>query len=351
MKKLAVLLLPILIVASAFVLKVKEKKKPAGGSLVIAPSIALPESYNTFRVRMQFDDGTINPDSVEKWSGDLNVFDAGFSESNQNPDLLVELSVNQLSFSCFDSFDPSDPNAFIVKADLKGTLLVTGKEGDQLLNKKINYLFERPGGELSDQFKANELTVDFLLLRKIKKMNAEEACAEIKEKMKSSPLINTHDFYSGLVLQAKDTLTKYLSSQIIAVGGGFYGFKKMDELLVAAENAADAVNSLESISRKKRRPLSEVQSTLKETISVWKNALKQATSQEMKDYLNYNLAFAYLFLEMPEKSKHHSDKIKTEVSGFVRSGSFKDDISTLRNVLTTYSENQENITIRSLHQK
>lgn len=326
----------VVLTVAAYGQKLKEKKQPAGADFKIYPEIKLPEGANSVSVNMEFSEQGLRQDSVVAWESAVASYDGRLRNVKEGAHIQIDVKVSKLKLQCAEGYDPAVPGSDIITADLEAELMVMDSDGKSLVRMSIPYRVEHAGGVVNNAFKPMELTVNFLLLRKLKKMSSEEACKAMMDEVRSGGLYKPEDFYSGIIYQVRDTLQSKLKIVNYEVAGGFYGFKKMDKLMAAAEAAADAVNATTAISKKKRMPVEEVKSVLTKQIEIWRENLQTATSDEMKDYLNYNLAFAYFIMEDKVSAAEYLSSVQQETSVAITMGSFKDDVSKLKEYLDTY---------------
>jgi hypothetical protein len=331
----------------AFGQKLKEQKQPAGAEFKIYPEINIPEGSDAVAVNVEYAEPGLRQDSLSAWATAIATYDRSLRKVVDDSDIQIDVKLSQLDLQCADGYDPAAAGSDILTANLDAELKVMDSNGKLLVSSLIPYQVEHAGGMINNSFKPMELTVNFMLLKKLRKMTADEACKAMIDEVKSSGMRKPEDFYSGMIYQVRDTLQSKLKIITYDVAGGFYGFKKMDALTEAAETAANAVNATTALSKKKRLSIEEVRSILAQQITVWKKNLDTFDSEEMRDYLNYNLAFAYLIMEDRASAADHMSKIKKDTSGAITMGSFKDDVLKLKEYLSTYGALQSRMKLDS----
>ncbi|OJJ15936.1 hypothetical protein BKI52_37085 [marine bacterium AO1-C] len=319
-----------------FAQKVKFIKNPATWTYKIAPKKALDKSWkkNKAIVETTLDPMTYeqqnewnrkngskgiekkkelyakaSQDIVDKWARKyLLITQYPFRQDKQAPDFTIKLTANEFKIENTQlDIDFSDKQSVLCEVNATARLTVTDKNDQVLLDEQIRYLIDDKDGP------TNKVKLNLFLLDPVFKLKFKLTRKPEKRKRMLQRKLNRYqaDVLEYFMIEGETMIKSYFLNQRQEAVSAILGIKgkKYKEFSELSKSISKSINKLSSLSKKRRKTLTDIKPELEAGIQRWKAELEKANHPKVKQVMHHNLAVALLILGDVAKAREYLEKI------------------------------------------
>lgn len=264
-------------------------------------------------------------DTITKWASKyIAITRYPFVETSTDPEIIITLTTESFKIDNLQlEIDYEDGESILGEVNISARLRVEYQNGEPILDEVMPYEFDFE----EDNTKYLKLKYFFFdpffktKLKLTKKPDKKRALLQRKVKKYEADILEEYFQRSGQIIS--DNLVKNRKRAYSSINQ--IKDKSYEDINTISQEARVAINSLNALSKKKRRTLSEITPTLEAAIKSWKEVISNSSNLDLQKLFYLNIASVELVLGNVEESKKYFEMIpeSKDLKSGILQGSFK----------------------------